>query len=134
MASCVVCLRLLEKTSDRRRLHSVSTKKVHSVWKEVVAGVFPNAVDAFLPVDAYLCRPCMRLVEKLTKVKQDARYQEQELMERIKRAGEARGLSTTDEAAACVGHERGELPSANRTPEKRSHSLAALETPSPKRR
>ncbi len=28
----------------------------------------------------------------------------------------------------------GELPSANRTPEKRSHSLAALETPSPKRR
>ncbi len=86
----------------------MSTKEVHSVLKEVVAGVFPNAVDTFLPVVAYLCRPCMRSVEKLTKVKQDARYQELELTERIKRAGEARGLSTTDEAAACVGHERGQ--------------------------
>ncbi len=35
--SCVVCSRLLKKSSDRRRLHSVSTSEVLPVVKELVA-------------------------------------------------------------------------------------------------
>ena len=78
----------------------MSTRHVHSVLEEVVAGVFPNAVDILLPADAYMCRPCVRSVEKLTVLRHNTRRQEQELIECIKRAGEVRGLSRTDEAAA----------------------------------
>ena len=73
MASCIVFFKLLEKSSDRRKLYSVSTRHVHSVLEEVVAGVFPNAVDILLPADAYMCRPCVRSVEKLTVLRHDTR-------------------------------------------------------------
>ena len=83
----------------------MSTRHVQSALEEVVAGVFPNAVDILLPADAYMCRPCVRSVEKLTMLRHDTRRIEQELIERIKRAGEVRGLSRTDEAAAHVEHD-----------------------------
>jgi len=88
----------------------VSTRHVHSVLEEVVAGVFPNAVDILLLADAYMCRPCVRSVEKLTVLRHDTRQQEQELIERIKRAREVGDLSKTDEAAAHVKHD-GEVSS-----------------------
>jgi len=35
----------------------MSTRRVHSVLEEVVAGVFPSAVGVLFLAEAYLCRP-----------------------------------------------------------------------------
>ena len=88
----------------------MSTRHVHSVLEEVVAGVFVSKRRGYLLADAYMCRPCVRSVEKLTMLRHDRRQQEQELIERIKHAGEVRDLSRTDEAAAHVEHD-GEVSS-----------------------
>lgn len=96
--SCALCSRILYKSCDRRKLYNGSTKEAHDALKEVTAGVFSNAVNILLALDAYLC---MTYVELLIKLKKDLRCMEEELIQRIKRAEEKRGLSKADEQHAA---------------------------------
>ena len=66
--------------------------------KEVTAGVFSNAVNILLALDAYLC---MTYVKLLIKLKKELRCMEEELIQCIKRAEEKRDLSKADEQHAA---------------------------------
>ena len=91
--SCSVCCCLpLQKSSDRRKLHSPATSPVFSVLGQMTTEVFPGCVETVFESDAYLCKPCVRAVEKLIKTRESVQKQEKELREKIICAGRAKGL------------------------------------------
>ena len=66
MVSLIVCYKLLEKLSYKRKLHSVSTRHVSILcWRRWSLEYFqmPYTVDVLLPANTYMCRPYVRSVE-----------------------------------------------------------------------
>ena len=90
--SCSLCCLSLQKSSDRRKLHSPATAPVFSVMSQMTTDLFPGCVEAVFVSDAYLCKPCVRTVEKLIKTRESAQKQEEELRQKIICAGRAKGF------------------------------------------
>ena len=57
--------------------------------------LFPGNVETVLLCKSYLCKPCVRGVEKLIKLKKDVQREEQQLREKVTRAGEGKVLTVT---------------------------------------
>ena len=73
------------QANNRRRLHSDSTKHLVPLLQELVC--HPSA-RLVLHNDIFLCRPCpcFRKLEKLQKLREDARKLEEELKEALLRS------------------------------------------------
>ena len=80
---------------DRRRsLHTAANHGVVSAVSEIVDGLFGrSSVSVILPSEASLCRPCLRSVEKLVKIRKEVLEKEEEIRQKVKQAGLACGLS-----------------------------------------
>jgi len=92
---CSLCCRLLPGAGERRVLHSASTVPVWSVLCRTATELFPGNVETVFPCKSYLCKPCVRGVEKLIKLKEDVLREEQQLREKVTRAGEGKALTVT---------------------------------------
>ncbi len=110
------------KLKDRRKVHSPFTGHVIPVLDEFVSQLRPLSTEIVLGASAFLCRLCVRNVEKLLKLRDDV-MKEAELRQLVDRVGEAYGLQhvTPEERQA-------EEPPRHRTPEKCTAEEAGLET------
>ena len=67
-----------------------------NLLSQVAAEMFPGSVDSLFPPKAYLRRtPCVITVERLIRLKENVRKQEQELRDKLAVAGERERLSVT---------------------------------------
>ena len=65
---------MLQVVAEVKQQEKAPTRHVHSAIEEVVAIVFPSAIDT------YTYRPCVRLTEKLTTLIYDTCQHEPELI------------------------------------------------------
>ncbi len=98
------------QTTERRKLFSPSTEHVRPFMK-VLFEEHQKTLETLEP-EAFVCRSCLRSVEKLKKLREDTSTKENELKEQIERIhGSSQG-----------------------TPSKRTASDAGFETPKGKRK
>jgi len=151
--SCCLCARLLHKAGERRVLRSPATSHISNAIKHVAAELFPGSVDVLFPSNAYLCKVCVRSVEKLLRLRENLKKEEQDFRARLTSVGEKKGLSASSHFQPDEGQSSGKLPelllvtarfhvrnstfvgtaSVQLTPRKATASTG-VETPSPKRR
>ncbi len=121
---CLVC-RTAVNPKDRRKIRSPSTEHVIPILSEFIGELNPPSTNTILHDGAFLCRPCLRSLEKLRKLRQEVKFKETELRQQMDKVGHVYGL-------------RRESPTEpqHRTPEKRRAVEAGLDSsiPSPKRR
>ena len=90
------------RTSLAANLSIVST--VSHIVENIFGG---SSVGVVLPLEAYLCRPCLRSVKKLLKLRKEVAEKEDDIRQKVKRAGLARGLqSLCDIAIAHAWYRR----------------------------
>ncbi len=89
---CLLC-RSSAKPKDRRKVHSPSTGHIIPVLDEFLSQLRPLSTEIVLAASAFLCRPCVRNVEKLLKLREDVMKKEAELL--VDRVGEAYGTATS---------------------------------------
>ena len=72
--SCSLCTASLAKADERRRVFSESTRSVLPLLMHVVTEIYGRDVlrQVFTP-GAKLCRPCLRRLERTTKLRRVAR-------------------------------------------------------------
>ena len=90
--SCSLCCQDLRNPRERRVLHNPATAPVWSVVSAVATELFPGGVETIFPCKAYLCKLCVRTVEKLIRLRESVCKEENELKGKVSRAGEAKGL------------------------------------------
>ena len=67
LCACLLCRSSLERANQRRKLHSDSTKHVLTILWEFVGELETAAIEILFHPEAFLCRPCVRNVEKVQK-------------------------------------------------------------------
>ena len=92
MDVCSLCQCSLKSASQRRKLHGGSLKHVVSILQELVGELWIPATETLFHPEAFLCRPCVRNLQKLCKLKEDLRDKEGEIRQLIDRAMDAHGL------------------------------------------
>ena len=92
MDVCSLCHCSLKSASQRRKLHGGSLKHVVSILQELVGELWIPATETLFHPEAFLCRPCVRNLENLCKLKEDLRDKEGEIRQMIDRAMDAHGL------------------------------------------
>lgn len=118
---CSLCQSAV-KAKERRKLHSDSTKHVLPVLLEFSGALETPATETLFHSKAFLCRPCVRNVEKLQKLRGDLREKETEIRQQIDRLVQAHGLERAPS--------RQDEPEQGTTPrKKRSASAAEFESP-----
>lgn len=129
---CCFCRSLL-KTKERRKLHSDSTKHVVPVLLEFAGNLETQATETIFHPQAYLCRPCLRNIEKLQQLRDDLLTKESQIKQQMGRVLEVHGLARVSSAGS---HE--EEPQQHTPRKKRSAAEAKFESPcgvsTPKRR
>ena len=120
---CLLC-RVSVKAKDRRKIHSATTGHVIPVLNEFVSELGLLSTDPVIHANAFLCRPCLRSVENLIKLREDVKKKEAELrqqMDKVREAYRLQRVNTTEYQAEQQPH--------HRTPDKRPADVAGLETP-----
>ena len=74
-------------------LHSTATASVCTVLGEMATALFPGGVETVFPRKSYLCKQCVRAVERIIKLRETIYKEEEVLKEKIACVGEAKGLS-----------------------------------------
>ena len=87
---CSLCQTTL-KQKERRKLHSDATKHVLPTLLEFCSTLQTPATETIFDSEAFLCRPCVRSIEKLHKLRADLREKETEIKQKIDRVVEAQG-------------------------------------------
>ena len=68
VCACLLCRSSLERAiNQRRKLHSDSTKHVLTTFREFVGELETSAIEFIFHPKAFLCRPCVRNIEKVQK-------------------------------------------------------------------
>ena len=80
----MVCSQNVLMNADRRKVSSLLEDEAHSLWQLVLAE-FPAEVSRLLSSHEYLCRPCFRALDTLSRLKQALR-------DKIWQCGPSRGL------------------------------------------
>ena len=92
--SCALCSSALLNATQRTLLHSKKTCHVLRTLCAVAAELFTDSGgDAIFPHGSYLCRACVRAVEKVINLRKSLEDAEKTIIEGISQAGEAKGLS-----------------------------------------
>ena len=63
--SCSLCCQVLNRARERRVLHSTATASVCTVLGEMATALFPGGVETVFPRKSYLCKQCVRAVERI---------------------------------------------------------------------
>ena len=99
---CVACAQSLPNSRDRRRLQNETDRQTLG---EVISRVYPGAVSVFLPPRGLtiVCRGCFARLEKLQKLRAEARSLDAALESGVRRYGELVGVagSSTHEASTA---------------------------------
>ena len=91
--AAVICCLCREGLDRRRSLHTAANLSIVSTVSHIVENIFGgSSVGVVLPLEASLCRPCLRSVEKLLKLRKEVAEKEDDIRQKVKRAGLARGL------------------------------------------
>ena len=133
--SCVFCSCRLARSDQRRRLFSASSEHFLPLIRALVAKLYGSdaAVTSLLPDTSYLCRSCVRALEKLVKAKQDVRQMEAKLRQQLQQAADTRGLqqqqgSVDHEETTCTPRRQRKRPAM------RTEGQTAEDSPASKRR
>ena len=92
MDVCSLCQCSLKSASQRRKLHGGSLKHVVSILQELVGELWIPVTETLFHPEAFLCRLCVRNLEKLCKLKEDLQDKEGEIRQLIDHAMDAHGL------------------------------------------
>ena len=131
MVRCL-CWSLL-KTKECRKLHSDSMKHFVPVLLEFAGNLETQANQSIFHPQAYLCRQCLRNIEKLQQLRDDLLTKENQIKQQMGRVLEAHGLPRV---SSVDTHE--EEPQQHTSRKKRPAAEAIFESPcgvrTPKRR
>ena len=120
---CILCAHTLARLENRRKLHSPASKHIFPLLSGLVEEMYPHAVETIIHPKSFVCRPCLRGLEKLRTLREDVEKKEEVRMQ-VKHAGEAYGL----QALAASGINLG------RSPTSRGSTSRGTPPPSPERR
>ena len=127
MDVCSLCRCTLKSTGQRRKLHGTSLTHVVAILQEFVGELWTAASETLFHPEAFLCRPCMRNLEKLRKLGSLLRDKEDEIRQLVNRAMDAHGLvlgSAFSSPTGSVGR-----PAFSTPVRKRSGVAADTESP-----
>ena len=87
--ACSLCTNALGKNEERRKLLSESSRSVLPLLADTTTKIYGRDVlrDVFA-ADSKLCRPCLRHLERIMKLKTELQEKEKELMLQVRRLGE----------------------------------------------
>ena len=92
MDVCSLCRCTLKSTGQRRKLHGTSLTHVVAIPQEFIGELWTAASETLFHPEAFLCRPCMRNLEKLRKLRDLLRDKDDEIRQLMNRAMDAHGL------------------------------------------
>lgn len=93
MDVCLLCRCVLKSASQRRKLHGDSMMHVVAVLHELVGEhVWTPATETLFHLEEFLCRPCVRSLEKPRKLKDELQAKESEIRKLLDSAMDEHGL------------------------------------------
>ncbi len=117
----------------RRPLHSDANRHVVPVLAGLVNEILGSiAANTVLPPGSGVCRPCLRRVEKLMKLREDLELENERLCQHLKRAGEACGLHSHQQELARETTSTAESSGGTTPSRKRPATTATQDTPAKK--
>lgn len=83
----------MSEVDRKRSLHTRTNLAVVTALTDVVNSLFGrNAASVVIPQGVSICRPCLRNVEKFTKLQTELLHKEEEIKKKVKQAGLMYGL------------------------------------------
>ncbi len=96
-----MCSVAVTKCDQRRNLANPASQHVVATFVEFVGQLYPQWTVAFPTNDSFACLPCFRSLEKLLKLRKNAREIESKLEENLKRVAE-RLDSVSEQGTSCT--------------------------------
>ena len=91
---CGLCTEAITHSYEAKKLHSSRNAHALSILKNLLAELsHAAALEQLFPGDVYLCRTCLRRLEKFQSTKQDLKAIHEKLDECLKALIEAKGIS-----------------------------------------
>ena len=125
--ACLLCQKV-EKARERRVIRS--SQNASSILLQYMSDLQPSSRTAILHDGAVMCRPCLRSVEKLHKLKEETKKLDDDIRQKMERVMEPYTIQPVDDPVQFCTPEKRASTSQEATPtsQRRKRARTAEET------